>query len=368
MFRHAKVVNKSILITVIILACLIVFQSIALAEIYKHKDKNGRWQFTDAPKKGSNSTVVKSRKRSASGPVANNFVELLNAKYHPKNPVQQATLAVVTVKNKLGSGSGFFVTDDCYLITNKHVVRPAKGRQWDEAQAKIQKNASIFERNRLHIINEKERLAVNKQKLDNYKQYVDGLSSAKEQQLAQREYAIYERNYQQASEQLYETEARFRKDERQFNKQQSDFNFSSSISNVARVFEVTLKDNSKVKAHLVKVSRSDDLAILKVNSCKAPYLVLANRRLTQGTRVHAIGSPLGLRDQLTQGTVTQISSLGIATDAQILPGNSGGPLITDDGRVVAVNTIKVAKDSALNTGFGLSIPVSKVRQNFGSYL
>ena len=116
------------------------------------------------------------------------------------------------------------------------------------------------------------------------------------------------------------------------------------------------------------MSSTDDLALLKVKGCKAPYLILGTERLYQGLRVHAIGSPLGLRDQLTEGTITHISPQGIATDAQILPGNSGGPLITDNGHAVAVNTIKVAKDSALNTGFGVSIPVGRVRENFGSYL
>jgi hypothetical protein len=282
--------------------------------------------------------------------------------------VQQATLAVVTVKSSLGTGSEFFVTKDCYLITNKHVVRPAKGKQWDKTQAKMKQNALIFERNKQQIANEKERLAINKQKLDEFDIYVNGLVSDNERALAQREYELYSYQYQQDRRRIEKMSTRFREDERKFSQQQSDFNFSSSIANVAQSFEVTLKDNSKARANLVKVSPSDDLALLNINGCKAPFLKLAHSRLSQGVTVHAIGSPLGMRDQVTQGTVTNVSTLGIATDAQILPGNSGGPLITNNGEVVAVNTIKVAKDSALNTGLGLSIPGQKVTQNFGSYL
>jgi hypothetical protein len=347
---------------------MLFFQSTGMAEIFKYKDDNGRWQFTDLPKKGVDATAVRSKRSSSSGQVSSDFVALLNSKYRSNGPVQEATLAVVTVKSKLGSGSGFFITDDCYIVTNKHVVRPAKGRQWDETQAKMKRNEVVFEQNRLRIQNQKERLAISRQKLDEFRQYVQGISSEKQRMLARREYDNHERGYQQDRARLQNVERKFDEDKKRFNKQQSDFNFSSSISNVAQTFEITLKDNTKAKAHLVKVSPSDDLAILKINRCKAPYLTLASGRLSQGVQVHAIGTPLGLRDQLTQGTVTQVSSLGIATDAQILPGNSGGPLITNDGQVVAVNTVKVAKDSALNTGFGLSIPVSKVRQNFGSYL
>ncbi|MEO1897265.1 MAG: trypsin-like peptidase domain-containing protein [Cycloclasticus sp.] len=354
-----------------IVLCIIalLFHGVVTAEIFKYKDQNGRWQFSDAPKKGASTSSVRSYGRAGStGPISNDFVTLLNSKYRPSNPVQKATMAVVTVKSKLGSGSGFFVTDTCYLVTNKHVVRPAKGKQWDATKAKIKQNASSFQRARLQLANQKRQLAVNKQKLDEFRSCMNSLSSDKARNLAEQEYAVYADRYYQDKQHIDSVSQRLSKDERKFNKQQSDFSFSSSIANVAQSFQIILKDNTKVQARLVKVSPTDDLALLKVNGCNAPYLTLGTRAVSQGMTVHAIGSPLGLRDQLTQGTVTNVSSYGIATDAQILPGNSGGPLIMGNGHVVGVNTLKVAKGSALETGFGISIPVSKVRQNFGRYL
>lgn len=357
------------LILLVLVVSALLFQRNALAEIYKYQDNNGRWQYSDMPKKGAGSKALRSYKNvgSSSGP-STNYVDLLKSKYRPSNPVQKATMAVVTVKSSLGSGSGFFVTDDCYLITNKHVVRPVEGKQWNETQTKIQQNALTFEHNRLRLSNEKKRLAISKEKLDEYQAYMNGLSSEKERLKAQREFAVYAQRYQQDKQRIDTVSARFTQDERKFNQQQSDFNFSSTVANVAQSFDVILKDNSKTRANLIKVSATDDLALLKVNGCKAPFLTLDSARVSQGVTVHAIGSPLGMRDQVTQGTVTHVSFNGIATDAQILPGNSGGPLIRDNGHVVAVNTIKVAKGSALNTGFGVSIPVHRVRQNFGSYL
>ena len=161
-------------------------------------------------------------------------------------------------------------------------------------------------------------------------------------QMAQTRANRYEQQYQQDLQQLNETQRRLSLDEDIFNRQKSDFNFSSAVSNVAQSFDIVLKDNTKARAKLIKVASTDDLALLKVNACKAPYLEMAPGSVIQGTAVHAIGSPLGLRDQLTDGT--------------------------DDGHVVAVNTIKVAKGSALKTGFGVSIPIAKVRQNFAEYL
>ncbi|AGS39994.1 MAG: S1C family serine protease [Cycloclasticus pugetii] len=356
-------------IITLITVCLLYIPSTCVAEIFKYKDKDGHWQFSDSPINEDGATEVRAYKNStASVERSNDFITLLNSKYPLTNPVQQATKAVVTVKSKLGSGSGFFVTEDCYLVTNKHVVRPAKGKQWDATQAKIKKNSLIFNSNKIRLNQQKERLFINKQKLDDFRIYIDGLRSDKEKQIALREYALYEQQYQQDLQQLNETQRRLSLDEDIFNRQKSDFNFSSAVSNVAQSFDIVLKDNTKARAKLIKVASTDDLALLKVNACKAPYLEMAPGSVVQGTTVHAIGSPLGLRDQLTDGTVTQVLQNQIVTDAQILPGNSGGPLITDDGYVVAVNTIKVAKGSALKTGFGVSIPIAKVRKNFAEYL
>ena len=348
---------------------LLIFNlSTSYAEVFQYKDAEGRWHFSDAPKKQAEQSVRRSYKNGSSVVQSNDFYALLNNKYRPSNPVQTATLAVVTVKSELGSGSGFFVSDDCFLITNKHVIRPAKGPQWDTAQAQIQKNADTFQRARLQIAEQRQRLNFNKEKLDQYKDYLNGLADGVVKETAGREYELNRASYYRDLQQLTTAEKRFNNDEQQFLKQQSDFNFSSSVAQVTKSFEIILKDNTKSTAKLVKVSASDDLALLKINACKAPYLLFKSSSISQGQEVYAIGSPLGLRDQLTRGTVTQIAADGILTDAQILPGNSGGPLIANDGQVIGVNTIKVAQNSALNPGFGVAIPVSKVKQNFASYL
>ena len=103
-------------------------------------------------------------------------------------------------------------------------------------------------------------------------------------------------------------------------------------------------------ARVETTSPEVDLAILKLDIVDHDQIVLA---LTVPSDVHigaeviAIGSPLGLANTVTRGVVSGIREKDgvklIQTDAAINPGNSGGPLLDRYGRVLGVNTLKLAR-------------------------
>ena len=55
-----------------------------------------------------------------------------------------------------------------------------------------------------------------------------------------------------------------------------------------------------------------------------------------GDQLLLVGSPFGLEGTVTTGVVSRVSRREIQTDAAANPGNSGGPAIARDGRVVGV--------------------------------
>ena len=77
-----------------------------------------------------------------------------------------------------------------------------------------------------------------------------------------------------------------------------------------------------------------------------------------GEKVIAIGNPLGLQFSVSQGIVSATHREGanrlnayIQTDAALNPGNSGGPLINTEGKVIGINNFKIGGGESL--GFAL---------------
>src|SRR3989338_7396196 len=92
---------------------------------------------------------------------------------------------------------------------------------------------------------------------------------------------------------------------------------------------------------------------------KVDYFGLADSDEVQiGEKVIAIGNPLGLSFTVTEGIVSALHREGpsgldsyIQTDVTLNPGNSGGPLVNKEGKIIAMANFKVGGAEAL--GFGL---------------
>ena len=140
----------------------------------------------------------------------------------------------------------------------------------------------------------------------------------------------------------------------------------------ARQVVVRLPDRQEFDAEVIGTDPRSDLAVLKVDASRLPFLQLADEDdVKVGQWVLAIGSPFSLDFSVTAGIV---SALGrslptetgdnyvpfIQTDVAINPGNSGGPLFNLDGNVIGVNS-QIFTRSGGSIGLSFAIPVSVVR-------
>ncbi len=116
------------------------------------------------------------------------------------------------------------------------------------------------------------------------------------------------------------------------------------------------------KQHRVAIINDDptmDIALLKMDDTSYPSLELGDSDTVQvGEKVIAIGNPLGLQFSVSEGIVSAVHREGenqldayIQTDASLNPGNSGGPLIDVNGKVIGINNFKLSNSE--NIGFAL---------------
>lgn len=144
---------------------------------------------------------------------------------------------------------------------------------------------------------------------------------------------------------------------------------------------VTL-ENGEIYSGSVKWADSDlDLAIVKINANGLKYLELGDSdQINLGQEVCAIGNPIGIEFQrtVTSGIISGLDRTIkiedekgesymedlIQTDASINSGNSGGPLINKEGKVIGINTIKIASAE----GIGFAIPINIIKPVIESYI
>ena len=139
-------------------------------------------------------------------------------------------------------------------------------------------------------------------------------------------------------------------------------------------FIVRLSDGREVEAEKMGVSEADDLAVLKVDASEikgiAPLELADSSQVRPGQMAIAIGSPFREFNSIAVGVVSGIgrgqqSVLNrpipdmIQTDVPLNPGNSGGPLLNSEGKVIGINSsirVNITNERVEDFRIGFAIP------------
>ena len=148
----------------------------------------------------------------------------------------------------------------------------------------------------------------------------------------------------------------------------------------ADTITITFADGTAVPGKLVGADPDSDLAVVKVDMPSNqlhPLSIGDSTQLKVGHLVIAIGNPFGLQGTMTVGFISALgrlvpadnNALGttysipdiIQTDASLNPGNSGGVLLDDTGKLIGV-TQSMSSTSGSSAGVGFAIPSAIVQQ------
>jgi S1-C subfamily serine protease len=140
------------------------------------------------------------------------------------------------------------------------------------------------------------------------------------------------------------------------------------IADVETPITISLHGGTTALAGVLGSDRVADLALLKLDSTWRDYLPLRRTPVKAGELCLAIGNPLGrYPETVTIGVVSGLARTAVAgpgrphyhllqTDCDIHEGNSGGPLVDVQGRVIGVTTLLDSESPHI----GLAIPVTTV--------
>jgi len=289
-----------------------------------------------------------SRKVPESG---NNLAKRLEKSERPRNPIERMVNATVTIRSAAGSGSGFFITRSGHIITNRHVIKgdDKKLKSYEKKLRRAEKRLKEFGR---WIETEKNRIKKMEQQIKTDQRYdtphnLTVLANEKKQ------YHTRLSEYKEQSKRLSEKSSQHRR-----------LKTKLLLQNKIRVI---LADQTEHYAFIESVSTDRDLALLKLPDTKTPAIVPGNvRKVAKGETLYAIGNPLDFSHSVSAGVLSGHQRGMIMTSAPINAGNSGGPLVTKEGKVVGINTMKLVGKGV--EGIGFAIPIQAAIREFEDIL
>lgn len=138
-----------------------------------------------------------------------------------------------------------------------------------------------------------------------------------------------------------------------------------------------LHNKEKYSISVISKSNDYDLALILVSTLqRTPYLELRDPfSMKPGDKVYAVGSSAGLQSTITDGLFTGLrkqmptEKRAVQFSAPVNPGNSGGPLIDKDGKVIGAVSWKLLSNNGLPvTGIGFAVPADYILGEYRGYI
>ena len=137
------------------------------------------------------------------------------------------------------------------------------------------------------------------------------------------------------------------------------------VVRTARFVKIQLATGREILGEVVRTNSRRDVALIKVEERNMPTLPISSNEPSIGADVYAIGTPIDkkLTTTVTKGIISahriEDGLRFIQSDVQILPGNSGGPLLDDKGNVVGMAVRGFLASGQAPMGLNFFVPIEE---------
>lgn len=341
------------------------------AKIYKYKDENGIWHFSNTP----DQLPEEFEETTESGVTTKDLKKQLTENNQPRSKIEKAVNATVKIKIASRQGSGFFITEDGYIITNKHVIDPLKmiRESGVDFKANFERDKAALSKLEKELLKRKEWLKmeekwliITEDKLEKINKKIE--SHPRNSRLIKKynelmsPYSTRKRKYNDLYQEYENLLREFKKNKEIFNNKYEEYIVLTKEKTYNRNVTIYLPDNTELQVEEIAMSDKHDLALLKLEGYKTPCIIPGSAFHKMGDPVYVIGAAAGLRVTVTSGVLSGRMKGFLQTNSQINPGCSGGPLVNEDGEVIGVNTLKIVGTEY--EGIGFAIPINIAIQEF----
>ena len=135
----------------------------------------------------------------------------------------------------------------------------------------------------------------------------------------------------------------------------------------AKFVKIKYSDGRSTVGEVLRIDNVRDVALIKTEKAVSSALNIRQRASSVGEEVYVIGSPFGetFAGTVTHGVLSSHRTIDgityLQSDASVKPGNSGGPLIDTEGRVIGIAELRLDETGGLN----MFIPIDEALEKLG---
>jgi hypothetical protein len=281
----------------------------------------------------------------------------------------------------LSRASGFFISGNGHILTNKHVVRKDLD-SLEAAETQLDEKKKQIARMDRQLRNWRKKRDADEQWLARTKQELAALKTKRvfpSKRLARKHiekmtaltdtYNARLDSYMARSDQYGAMQQAVNGQKDELDKAIKVYDEMMSKASGRNRPHILLADGTELDVEILIESPRYDAALLKLDGYRTPFLVPEDPdSIAVSDPVYAIGNPTGaatntvaagnLINIISDGVLSGQNGVFLQTDAKIYPGNSGGPLVDGKGRVLGINTMKEVTRKFEGLGYALSIRIA----------